>query len=136
MEKKENWGGSRPRSGRKRKVEEIDKIKVFDEAITPKQWNAMLKKLMSKAVKNGDLKSAQFLWESRFGKAHQGFDHTTNGKDMNGKGFGDFLKEVSTQLIFANTTLSEADLQEIREIEQGVKISFGSIPVIENKEIK
>ena len=54
------------------------------------------------------------IWFDKTRGKHRGYtdsiDHTTNGKDI-----------AAPQLIFCNTPLSEKDLEEIREIEQGVK---------------
>lgn len=56
------------------------------------------------------------IWFDKTRGKHRGYtdsiDHTTNGKDM---------PAAQPQLIFHNTPLSEKDLEEIREIEQGVK---------------
>ena len=127
MSEKENRGGYRPGSGRKRKAVDLNKIRIFDGAIEPKHLDEMLKKLAHKAITEGDVKAAQFLWEARFGKPHQGIDHTTNGKD---------LPAAQPQLIFCDTVLSEADLEEIREIELGIKTASGNTPAIEIIEIK
>lgn len=54
------------------------------------------------------------IWFEKTRGKHRGYtdsvDHTTNGKDL-----------PAPQLIFSDTPLSEKDLQEIREIEQGIK---------------
>lgn len=56
------------------------------------------------------------MWFDKTRGKHRGYteksevDHTTNGKDIS-----------APQLIFSNTQLTEKDLQEILEIESGVK---------------
>ncbi|WP_276359897.1 hypothetical protein [Daejeonella sp. H1SJ63] len=123
MNAKNTRGGYRPGSGRKKKVDELDKLKLIDEAVQPEHWIALFKSLIIKAIKEGDVKSAQLLIDSRFGRAHQTMDPVMLELTKQ-KGIQTITaQEVTKTLVFANTTLTEKDLEEIRAIEMGLPFS-------------
>lgn len=123
MHEKGQRGGARPGSGRKKTANRLDKSKIFDEALLPEHWIAIIKKLAHTAIKDGDLAAARFLLEMRFGRAHQAMDPAMLELTKQ-KGFQAIAaQEVTKTLVFSNTTLTEKDMEEIRAIEMGLPFS-------------
>lgn len=69
--------------------------------------DAIIQGLVAKAVQEKDLNTVKYLFELIGEGAAQKVDVTTNGKD------------VGTQIVFSPTPLSERDIQEIKEIQNG-----------------
>lgn len=87
---------------------EIEDKKTGEKIITK---DAIIKKVIAKALQDGDLNCVKYLMELVGDSPAQRVDVTTNGKD------------VGNQIVFSPTPLSEKDIQEIKAIQNGTKDS-------------
>lgn len=80
---------------------------VTGEKVTAK--NKIILNMVRDAIKENDLQKVKYLFELVDESPTQKMDVTTNGKD------------IGTQLVFSPTPLSEKDIQEIKDIQNGNK---------------